>query len=78
MRIYNQDKDETISNVMLCLTKDEAIELMDSLKNILQIKNGHEHINDEEYSHEITIFIYDMKKMKSYNDRVKKVILDDM
>ncbi len=78
MRIYDQDKDETILNVMLCLTKGEAIELMDSLKNILKTDNGHEHISDEEYSHELTIFIYDMKKAESYDDRVRKVIFDDM
>ena len=36
MIIYDQDNDKTISNVMLCLTKGEAIELMDSLKNILK------------------------------------------
>ena len=78
MRIYDQDNDKTISNVMLCLTKGEAIELMDSLKNILKTDNGHEHISDEEYSHELTIFIYDMKKAESYDDRVRKVIFDDM
>lgn len=77
MRIYDQDNDKTISNVMLCLTKGEAIELMDSLKNILKINDGHEHISDEEYSHELTIFIYDMKMVESYDDRVRKVIIDD-
>lgn len=77
MRIYDQDKDETISNVMLCLTKGEAIELRDSLNNILKTNNGHEHISDEEYSHELTIFIYDMKNAGSYDDRVRKVIIDD-
>ena len=57
MRILNEDKDETIKNVLLCLTLEEARELRDDLTALIRNKNKpyHAHVNDTEYSHEITI-----------------------
>lgn len=39
MRILNGDKDETIKNVLLCLTLEEAQELRDDLTALIKNKN---------------------------------------
>ena len=52
MRIFHENKNETIKNILLCLTLDEARELRDSLNLIIKNKSqiSHEHISDVDYS----------------------------
>ena len=79
MRIFHENKNETIKNILLCLTLDEARELRDSLNLIIKNKSqiSHEHINDLDYSHEITITLYDEKNLQGFSSRIVKVIQED-
>lgn len=79
MRIFHENKNETMKNILLCLTLDEAKELRDSLNLIIKNKSQirHEHINDLDYSHEITITLYDEKNLQGLNSRIVKVIQED-
>ena len=80
MRIYDQEKDSTLNSITLCLSKTEAIELKDSLQLLLKDRKKirHEHINDSNFSHEITVVLYDEKSVDFLNDRIKKVIENDI
>lgn len=81
MRIYNQDTDKKVNKVTLFLTYEEAAELKDSLELILENseKHNHEHIPDREdaFKREITVCIYKMDNLSGFNDRSKKLILND-
>jgi len=77
MRIYNDDNDVTFKNVMLFLKRREAEQLLVSLQNLLETNSHHEHINDSSYEHEITIAIYDERKLEMFDERTKKVLLED-
>lgn len=79
MRIFNKDKDETLKNVLLYLTYDEALELRDSINHILKNKqpNGHEHVNDNDYTHELTVTVYDGENMRGLDQRSIKIIEED-
>lgn len=59
MRLLNNDKDMAVKNILILLTKNEAIELRDDLNRLLSNDDiaVHSHINDSLYEHEITIAI---------------------
>ena len=80
MRILNEDKDETIKNVLLCLTLEEARELRDDLSALIRNKNksNHAHVNDTGYTHEITIALYDEDDLQGFAPRVIKAIREDI
>lgn len=80
MRIFNQDKDETIKNIIICLTIEEARDFRDSLNLIIKDKSKirHEHIDDLDCSHEITITLYDENNLNGINPRIIKVIKEDI
>lgn len=80
MRILNQDDDKSTKNILILLTPSEAAELRDDLESLLQqIENNHHtHINDMEYSREITIAIYkDSENINQFDERTQKLILMD-
>lgn len=83
MRIYNKSKDEAIKNIYLFLTIDEARELRDSLNCILRDKSKsrytrHEHVNDTDLLHEITISVYDENILPILHPRTAKIIKEDV
>jgi len=83
MRIYDSDSDsdKKINNVILYLTPDEAQEMKDSLDLLLNNneKHHHEHIPNREYDFKrvITVCIYEKEKLSSFDERSKKLILND-
>jgi hypothetical protein len=79
MRILDQNNDKSLDNILLLLTIDEAKELRDDLVRLLMQKtdNDHGHINDISYSKEITVSLYEQNKIKGFNDRIRKLIVDD-
>ena len=81
MRIYNEDTDKKVNKVILYLTPDEAEELKDSLELIIHNneKHHHEHIPDREddFKREITVCIYKKDNLSSFDERSKKLILND-
>jgi len=78
MRILNEVSNQPLKNVTLYLTLAEARELQDSLAEIIKIKeNYHAHISSDDYQKEITVCVYDEKKLNGFDERSKKLILFD-
>jgi hypothetical protein len=78
MRILDQDNDRPVNAVTLYLTKSEASELRDSLEDILADPVGrHEHTSSNDYAKEITVCIYDLDHLASFDERSKRLILED-
>lgn len=78
MRILDQNSDKTVNNVILYLTYSEALELRDSLNDLLNKPlNNHTHINDESYKRELTVCIYDVNNLEGFNKKSIDAILND-
>lgn len=78
MYILDEASDKSLSNVILYLTLPEILELKDSIDALIAKPiNNHMHISDETFKKEITICIYDKNKLDGFNDRSKKLILED-
>jgi len=79
MRILDQDNDKATKNVLILLTPEEAAELRDDLERMLQgnIFQEHTHINDKEFEHEMTVAIYDASELEFFDERTKKLVLED-
>ena len=78
MRILDLETNQPLNNICIYLTPAEAKDLQGSIKNLLEKKiDHHAHINDDTYQHEVTVTIYDAKNLTGYDERSKKLILDD-
>ncbi len=79
MRIFNINKNESIDEVLLLLTKDEASELRDELDRLLnsEIDVDHGHISEDSFDREITISIYNSNRIKYYHPDIKKLFRDE-
>ena len=81
MRILNQNDDKPLNDVLIVLKKEEASELIDTVRSLLELKNNqsyrHEHINDEKYEHELTVVIYDQDDNDGFSERIKMLISRD-
>ena len=81
MRIYNEDTNKKVNKVILYLTPDEAQELKDSLELIIDNnkKHHHEHIPDREdnFRREITVCIYRKDDLSGFDERSRRLILND-
>ena len=78
MRILDQDNDRSVNAVTLYLTKSEAAELRDSLEYILEDPVGrHEHTSSNDYAKEVTVCIYDPDHLTNFDERSKRLILED-
>jgi len=81
MRIYNEDAGKKINKVIIYLTPDEAQELKDSLQLMINNseKHHHEHIPDREddFKRQITVCIYKEDNISSFDERSRKLILND-
>jgi len=78
MRILDVTSDKSIDNVALLLTKTEATQLMSYLESLTKEDlDWHYHLNNEDYSKEITIALYDESNLTIFSDRCKSLIIDD-
>lgn len=80
MRILDTDTDKTLNNILLMLTPAEAKELRDSLDDILATpknKHRHEHIDNIEYTKELTVEIYYSDDVSGYAQRIQQLIRED-
>lgn len=78
MRILDLDTDKKLENVTLYLTYSEALELRDSLNDLIKKPlNNHVHVSEECYQRELTVCIYDTKNLEGFNERSKTLILHD-
>lgn len=78
MRILDQENDRSVKMVTLYLTKSEAAELRDSLEHILADPfSRHEHTSSNDYTKEVTVCIYDPDHLAQFDERSKRLILED-
>ncbi len=79
MRILDLDSNRKLHNIILYLTMSEAMELRSKMDSIIERPgaDNHEHIPSEDYQKEITICIYDEKNLEGFDERSKKLILED-
>ncbi|MDL2220450.1 hypothetical protein LJC55_02155 [Eubacteriales bacterium OttesenSCG-928-N14] len=80
MIIFDEDRDILIENITILLKKEEADQLIYCLKELLSNteKNGHYHLNNDNYSKEITVALYDKEKdLNNFAYKYQKAILED-
>lgn len=75
MRILNLDTDKSVNEIILFLTPSEASELVAALQVILKKPSDHVHVSNEDFTKEVTVCIYDPKKLDHFDERSRKIIL---
>lgn len=78
MRILDEISDKSLDKVAIYLTHDEALELRDSLIDLLEKSlNNHAHIPSENLQKEITVCVYDFDNLNGFNERSVSLIKND-
>lgn len=78
MRMLDEDGDRKVDRLTLYLTQAEAEELRDSLEGVLKGPRGnHAHIPSADFQKEVTIVIYDDGQLDEFDERSKRLILED-
>jgi hypothetical protein len=78
MRMLDENRDNSVDQATLLLTRSEAQELLDSLQSLLAKGQGqHAHVPSEDYQKELTIAIYEPGRVDGFNERCKKLIQDN-
>jgi len=78
MRILDDASDNRINQVSIFLTKQEALQFLGYVEQLLEDPNTHHsHLSSEDYQKEITISLYDLNDLYSFHPRAKKLILED-
>ena len=79
MRILDEKTNNSISNLTILLEKDEAVQLIGYLEDLILEKtpNEHCHLNNADYSKEITIALYEKYNVEGFSDRYKSLIMND-
>ena len=79
MRILDVLTNKSSSNLILYLTESEARELSSSLNELIRnSSNNHSHISSDDYQKELSVCLYDPNKLNGFNERSKKLIIDDI
>ena len=79
MRMLDEATNKSISNLTLLLEKEEAVQLLGYLEELLseEGKHAHYHLNTVDYSKELTIALYDKGELDSFSDRYQMLIMHD-
>jgi hypothetical protein len=78
MRLLDEKSGQSLARVILYLTRDEAAELRDSLNALLGSSGDrHEHVSSADYRKELTVCLYDEGNLHGFDERSRRLILDD-
>jgi hypothetical protein len=78
MRILDDKSDKKLDTVTIFLTQEEALQLRSDLDQLLaKPKLHHTHLSSENYQKEITVCIYREDNLSSFDERSRKLILND-
>jgi hypothetical protein len=82
MLIFDDEKEKSINNIILMLKLEEAIQLEGAIDDLIEKeKNGgktsHKHINNEEYTKEITVAIYNDKSINEFMPIIRDMIINN-
>jgi hypothetical protein len=80
MRILDIENNKVSKNITLYLKLEEARKLADDLHRLIDNygNNEHTHINDCDYTHEITVVLYNENNIIDFNERSRKLIIADI
>ena len=80
MRILDEKTNKSVSNLTVLLEKSEAIQLIGYLEElILERTTGeHYHLNNADYTKEITVALYSDDSIEGFSDRYKLLIATDV
>jgi rRNA maturation endonuclease Nob1 len=77
MRIHNEDDDTSVQRVTLFLTPEEAREMRDAVDTLLMSTSGsHVHVPSEEYTHEVTLCVYEADQLNGLSERARQLIAE--
>lgn len=78
MHILDEKTDKSVNRLTVYLTRDEAKEIVDGIRDLLlNTQKHHVHLSSSDYRKEITFTIYDLQNLESYDDRSKRLIQED-
>jgi hypothetical protein len=78
MRILDVSTDNKLQNICVYLTPAEAKQMLGYLEDLIAGKiEHHAHLNDDSFDHEITLAIYTMDNLDEFDERSKRLILEE-
>lgn len=78
MRVLDGDHDRSLKHVTLYLTAEEAISLHEQLGDLIaKPRHHHAHIEDDTFTKEITVAIYESSSLSRFDERSRKLIERD-
>jgi len=81
MRMLDMATQQPLRNVIVYLTREEAIQVRSALDQLLAITDDavaeHIHINDSEYRHELTLTIYTKANIDKFDARSRQLLLEE-
>ena len=80
MIIWDENTNKSLTDITMLLSKSEAIQLISYLDELLKSTNlnTHYHLNNDNYSKEITLALYDKNEcLSGFEEKYKRLILSD-
>ncbi len=74
MILVNAKTQETLTDVLILLTPSEAKELSNKLENLTSEAGEHVHINNDEFSKELTVAVYTRNNARYFAKEVTELI----
>jgi hypothetical protein len=79
MIIYDRKTKRELDSIDVYLTNDEGEYLCSMLSQLLNnLKLNHLHVNDKDYSKELTIAVYGKDNLSDFDDESKRLIEKDI
>jgi hypothetical protein len=78
LRILDEESDKKLDRVCVYLTKEEAVQLRGYLNQLLDNPGlHHSHLSSSDYRKEVTVCIYTNDNLSAFDERSRKLILND-
>ena len=75
MRILNSASDQPLLDIVIYLTPAEAIQMQGYLEQLLaEPDQHHAHLNDEDFTREVTLAVYTDQNLPEFDARSRKLI----
>ena len=74
MRIQDMKSGEELTSVLIMLTPSEAQELGDKLRGMDPRTGDHIHVNDENFTMEVTLAVYTPDNVGFFSEQVRQLL----
>ena len=79
MKIYDQDSKKVLNSITLYLKPNEATNLCDGIKDLIDNPQSHHvHLNDDNSQNEITIAVYTKDNIDEFDEESKEILGEDL